>query len=571
MAQNKLDASTPRLLPQRSLVYQAGSMPRFLLLATLLILFIADFTFSNRHFWLYTVFYSHLHAVHHAVIRGAVGEAMPLNQIKSLPLALAFTGLFIVLFTLYFLALRLLAHNITQRFIFRSTAVLGIGYLLLPLVTSQDVFSYIAYARMAVFYHLNPMIVPPTAIRPDFVYGFLYWVHQPSVYGPTWLAITATLQLLATVIGFKYVLSMEMLLRIFGLLMHLGSTWLVWLLSGRFINVNSNTDDLIWQSRRLGATLAFAWNPFLLLEACVNAHNDATILFLLLLALWFLFPHVENSRPRFLIAVVLLALIAGLKISYIILMPGILLFLFLQSSTTRAVRERILDVGLAILLYVGLIIAIHVPFWSHGALLRVFAMTPSASRNINSIYELLVHSYAQLRGIPLAHSIDRGSKLEVLSHILSTTLFTLFYVAICIRSIRRPQYINTWPALVAWLACTWLLYCVIGSPWYWPWYAIILFGLFALLAMTQQELPIGRTPVHFVFGPLDVTLLAGLLSISMVGLYCLWIFYNLLPKLQPTYLTSLWVWGLPFFVMALARMRRHGIGYHHAIRKSCHQ
>ncbi|GLV54579.1 hypothetical protein KDH_14260 [Dictyobacter sp. S3.2.2.5] len=571
MAHNKLDAPVHRLLPQRSPAYQAGNMPRFLLLTTLLLLLIADFTFSNRHFWLYTVFYTHLHAVHHTVIHGAVGEAMPLNQIKSLPLAVAFTGLFTMLFTLYFLALRLLPHNITQRFIFKSTVALGIGYLLLPLVTSQDVFSYIAYARMAVFYHLNPMVAPPTAIQPDFVYGFLYWVHQPSVYGPTWLAITATLQLLATVIGFKYVLSMEMLLRTFGLLMHLGSTWLVWLLSGRFINVNSSNDNPIWQARRLGATLAFAWNPFLLLEACVNAHNDATILFLLLLALWFLIPRIENRQPRFLISIVLLALIAGLKISYIILMPGILLFLFLQGSTTRAVRERILNVGLATLLYVGLIIAIHVPFWSHGALLRVLAMTPSASRNINSIYELLVHSYAQIRGIPLAHSIDRGSRLEVLSHILSTTLFALLYVAICIRSIRQPRCINTWPALVAWLACTWLLYCVVGSPWYWPWYAIILFGLFALLAMTQQELSIGRTPVRFVFGSLDVTLLAGLLSISMVGLYCLWVFYNLLPKLQPTYLTSLWVWGMPLVVMVLVRIRRYGIGYHRAIRESCHQ
>lgn len=555
MAQNKLDTPVHKSMQQRSLARQADNLPLLLLLTTILVMLIADFTFSDRHFWLYTVFYTHLHAVRRAIIPGAVGEAMPLNQIKSLPLALAFMGLFIILFTLYFLSLRLLPGKITHRFIIRSTIAMGIAYILLPLVTSQDVFSYIAYARMAVFYHLNPMVVPPTAIKPDFVYGFLYWVHQPSVYGPTWLAITASLQLLATAIGFKYVLSMEMLLRIFGLLMHLGSTQLVWLLSSRFEGLKSGQDELTRQTRRLAVTLAFAWNPFLLLEACVNAHNDATILFLLLLSLWFLFPQTENSRAPFLVAIILLALITCLKISYIVLMPGILLFILLQGAAIRSIRRRLLDVGLATLIYMGLIIAIHAPFWANGALLKVVAMTPSASRNINSIYELLVHSYAQLRGIPLTHSIDRGSRLEALSHILSTGLFTLMYAALCIRSFRRPQYINTWPALVAWLACAWLLYCVVGSPWYWPWYAIILFGLFALLEMTQEELPAGRTRVHFVFGSLDIALLGRLLSISMVGLYCLWILYNLLPKLQPTYLTSLWVWGLPFLIMTIVSVR----------------
>ncbi|GCE23388.1 hypothetical protein [Dictyobacter kobayashii] len=555
MAQNKLDTPEYKYMQQRSIVRRPDTFPFLLLLATLVVIVIADLTFSSRHFWLYTVIYNHLHPVKHSIIPGAVGEAMPLNLIKSLPLAQAFTGLFTIIFILYFFSLRLLPAKVGHRFIIGSTIVLGIGYILLPIVTSQDVFSYIAYARMAVFYHLNPMVVPPTAIKPDFVYGFLYWIHQPSVYGPTWLAITAGLQLLATAIGFKYVLSMELLLRIFGLLMHLGSTQLVWLLTGRLQKLKSGVDNSTWQKRRVCSTLAFAWNPFLLLEACVNAHNDATILFLLLFALWFLFPRTESSRVPFLVAITLLALIACLKISYIVLMPGILLFLLLQAPEVRSLGRRLFDVGVALLLYIGLIVAIHAPFWDHGALLKVFAMTPSASRNINSVYELLVHAYAQIRGIPLAHGIDRGSQLEILSHILSTGLFVFVYVATCVRSFLRPQYINTWPALVAWLAFTWLLYCVIGSPWYWPWYAIILFGLFALLEVTQEEAPSGRTPVRLVFGAWDVTLFSRCLSVSMVGLYALWIFYNLLPNLQPTYLTSLWVWGIPFLIIGISYAR----------------
>lgn len=558
MAQNELDTPVHRSTSGiTTFEHRFRFLPWLFLLSVIVVVMIADVTFSERHFWLYNVFYNHLHSAKHPIIPGAVGEAMPLTLIKSLPLALAFLGLFIILFALYFAAIRCLPRLITQRFILRSTLLIGSAYLLLPFVTSQDVFSYIAYARMAVFYHLNPMVVAPTAIRPDFVYGFLYWVNQPSVYGPTWLVITALLQIIASIIGFKYVLSMELLLRIFGLMMHLGSTQLVWILSGRLKSTNPIISETDWQTRRLQSTLAFAWNPFLLLESCVNAHNDITILFMLLLALWFLIPYPENKRFSYLIAVIILALIAGLKISYVVLMPGILLFILLQGSAVKSVKSRMLQVVMATVVYSGLIIGMHAPFWANGALLNVLQITPSASRNINSFYESIVNIYASFKGIPLTHKMDHGSHLEILSHMVSTSLFVGIYAVLCIRSWQRPQYINTWFAMVVWLTFAWLLYCVIGSPWFWPWYVIILFGLFALLEVTQGDVRDKRDPIHFVFGSLDVALFSRLLSMSMVGLYCLWIFYTLAPGFQFTYFTSVFIWGIPFLIVGIAALRKH--------------
>ncbi|WP_151757464.1 hypothetical protein [Dictyobacter vulcani] len=557
MAQNELEAPVHRSTPGMTAAEQLLCfLPWIFVLTILAVVLIADFTFSERHFWLYSVFYNHLHPARHPIIPGAVGEAMPLTLIKSWPLALAFLGLFITLFALYFAAIRFLPRLVTQRFIVCSTMFIGSAYILLPLVTSQDIFSYIAYARMAIFYHLNPMVVAPTAIKPDFVYGFLYWVNQPSVYGPTWLAITALLQIIATVIGFKYVLSMELLLRIFGLMMHLGSTQLIWILTGRLKHTNPLISEANWQTRRIQCTLAFAWNPFLLLESCVNAHNDITILFMLLLALWFLIPYPENRRSSYLVAVIILALITCLKISYVVLMPGIVLFIVLQGSAVRSLQSRILQTVVALIVYSGLIVAMHIPFWANGALLKVLQVTPSASRNINSFYETIVNSYASFRGIPITHKMDYGSHLEILSHMLSTGLFVVSYAIICIRSLWRPQYINTWFAMIIWLAFAWLLYCVIGSPWFWPWYVIILFGLFALLEVTQGDPGDKREPIHFIFGSLDVALLGRLLSMSMVGLYCLWIFYNLVPGFQFTYFTSVVIWGIPFLIVGIAATRR---------------
>src|SRR5438105_4390340 len=57
-------------------------------------------------------------------------------------------GLFLALFGLYLLALRLLPRAITVRYIMISTLLLGTICVLIPVVTSSDVYSYIAYARM---------------------------------------------------------------------------------------------------------------------------------------------------------------------------------------------------------------------------------------------------------------------------------------------------------------------------------------------------------------------------------------------------------------------------------------
>ncbi len=67
--------------------------------------------------------------------------------------------------------------------------------------------------------------------------------------------------------------------------MHLGSTQLLWVLSGGLQRLHGSISPRL----RALAILAFAWNPLLLFEAAVNAHCDTTILFFVLLALWLLY------------------------------------------------------------------------------------------------------------------------------------------------------------------------------------------------------------------------------------------------------------------------------------------
>src|SRR5258708_17976963 len=212
--------------------------------------------------------------------------------------------------------------------------MVGILYMLIPIVNSADLSLYIAYARIGVIHGLNPLTTPPTAIRGDVIYSYLFWVDQPSAYGPTWAIITCSLQWLTGLFGgAPYPLTMVIVLRVLGLASHLVSTLLIWSISVHL----QQKYRTISSTARLRATLAFAWNPLLLFEACVNAHNDTILLTLVLLAIWFLTPDTVPRIPPTVSAAAMLALATCLKINIVVLAPGLLIYAWTQAP----IRHRL--------------------------------------------------------------------------------------------------------------------------------------------------------------------------------------------------------------------------------------
>ena len=64
-------------------------------------------------------------------------------------------------------------------------------FLLAPPLLSQDVFSYIAYARMGVEHSLNPYTHTPLDIPADPVFPFAGSKDAVSVYGPVFTLLTS--------------------------------------------------------------------------------------------------------------------------------------------------------------------------------------------------------------------------------------------------------------------------------------------------------------------------------------------------------------------------------------------
>jgi hypothetical protein len=461
---------------------------------------------------------------------------------ETVLLFLGFTALFIV----YLLAIRFLPRIVRYRSILLATALLGITCMLYPAMPSQDIFSYITYARIGVIYHLNPLTTLPVAIHSDLVFPYIFWIHQPSAYGPTWIIITCALQWITLFASVKSLMPMVLTLRFFGLLIHLASVQIIWWLSGRLQGLTGT----ISREKRLAATVAFAWNPLLLLEAVVNAHNDTIILFLLLLAIGTLLPRPEGKRPLYLLAAFLLALAVCLKVTMIVLFPGLLLYLWSQQP------QRVRACVSACAIFVGTIILLYAPFWNNGQVLHVFQINPGVSRVVNGPYEFLMYLYEGLRGrtIRLA-TPDRGIHIEILMHQVSMVIFVIGYALLCIRVLLNPRRMRSLLHLLGWWAFSWFFYCLIGSPWLWPWYFTTFFGLFALLEATN-DFPLLLARI------INIPLASRLFAFALLNIYVLdtWATHSGrvlgIPHFPWAYTRGLWLCVLPLFALRPTQIRK---------------
>ncbi len=501
-------------------------------------------------------------------------------------------GAFVGVFLVYMFALYRLPARISRGFILKSTLILGLLFLLIPVVTSMDIFSYIAYARIWVLHGLNPLTTVPRATHSDPVFRYVSWRDQPSAYGPVWTLITSFFQELLALCGLGgFVLPMVLVLRLWGLAMHICSVGLVWSIGGSLQCLHG----IASARKRLLATLAFAWNPLLLLEAATNAHNDTTLLLLMLLAIWFLVraqlgedaPPVTGRAGRFIARLkpatrswllylapsLLLALGTCLKINLLMLAPGLFFYQWLQEPG-QPIAQRLQRVAISVIAYSTLIVALYAPFWQGGALLNVLQVNPGTSRAINSLpatFARLYNGIAAALGFPMSSPPPFVSPAEHFFHTLSMGLFVLLYLGLCWQAWRAPGSMRSIHGLVRWMAITWLFYCSVGSPWFWPWYMVTFFGLYALMEAAkpaqayieeQFTLPAGApaslTRLFKRFQ--DLLLQPGVIRLLILSLLTIYGFATWGPAHSPVpglpgfywaYFTGALAWLLPLFGLLL--------------------
>lgn len=229
-------------------------------------------------------------------------------------------------------AVLLAAHGRALSLRTLAAAILAANLILLlgPPLISQDVFGYMAFARMGVLHGLDPYTHVAFEAPTDPIFPFVGWPFQHSPYGPLFTLCsyaTAPLGLAGGLWALKAVAVASSLAA---------------------VALTVRAAGALGRSRRFAAAF-LGLNPVMLELAVGGAHNDTLVLAFLAGALVL----TAGASPRFRSGALTLAAGVGIKVTAGLVLP----FLVLAPSGRRE-RARVAlaaVVGLALVAMIGLI------------------------------------------------------------------------------------------------------------------------------------------------------------------------------------------------------------------------
>ncbi len=337
-------------------------------------------------------------------------------------------------------------------------AAVGLCGLILALLLVQvypiganDMFGYITAGELLAFHDLNPMVYPPNHVPNLPLAEYNAYAHMPPNYGPifTWVeaAVVGILgkpDLAALTLGFK-------IAAIAGYV----ATCIVLV-----ILLRRRAPDHV-----AAGLLAFAWNPLVLFEVAVNAHNDVWIgLFVLLGVLFW-----EMRRPLWML--VALTLASLIKAPVAPLLPLFFLAAWRREPAGQR-RSRLLSNGV---LVVAVIVAVSYLSLPEG--LKGLA-------NLRGRTELFTHSLPAV--VKLAFGLAMPEKSAKILAGAMTALAFGGYLALQLRNAWRA------PGEVVRLGFNTLLFLLlVCMSWFQPWYLLWIIPLAAVYPRPDTVVQVG--------------------------------------------------------------------------------
>lgn len=232
----------------------------------------------------------------------------------------------ISLFGLFLIILGLIQRNILTEYHLYILIVPIIGFLIFsyPAALSYDVFNYIFTAKTVLIYHVNPYVITPVHFQGvDPMLSFMRWTHLPSAYPPLWIALTVPM----------YILSFNsLLLTLFTFKIIPVASFI---LSGLFIG---KILEVVDSKHKLMGIALFLFNPLIIVETMISAHNDIVMM---TFALGAYYCYLRKKKT---ISVLLFALSVAVKLMTFTLFP---LFII---GWKRSWAVFLLSIGLFIVL-----------------------------------------------------------------------------------------------------------------------------------------------------------------------------------------------------------------------------
>ena len=366
---------------------------------------------------------------------------IPPADVRSLRPSLAagagYAFLVLLLYALYLLAHRAPFGGKTRLWELLLPVVLfALPLLVTYPINATDVFRYFVRARVTSVYGESALSVPPSAFPEDPYLSLAgEWATETSPYGPVWELLAAGV----TVLSGQRLLSGLLLFKGLGMLLHLACATLIWL------SLKRAAPEI-----RARHTLLWAWNPALLLMFVVDAHNDALMLFWLLLAFYLM-----QQRERPVVGLLVAALAPLTKLIGLLPLPFLFVAQWRQQGSSAARLRLLLTVGLG---GVALTAVTFLPFGSPLELALRLAREAAGGGGFSPAVLLLL--LAQRAAIPLS--------LDVVVAASTALFFSLALALLWLAWRGRPAVRGAADIFIAYVA-TALTFRIWYTIWPFPW------------------------------------------------------------------------------------------------------
>ena len=294
---------------------------------------------------------------------------------------------------------------------------------------TQDIYHNVFDGRLFWLYGINPTIVPPQAY-PDDPFAAHVWGYAdlPSAYGPIWYLLTGLPTALAGDGLVANVIAQKLLVAVFSMF-----TVVAVVLAVRAVEPR----------RMVAAAVLAGWCPLLVWETAGNGHNDSVMTFFLALAL------LAATRRAYPWVLPLLTLSVLVKYTTALAVPVALVWLWRRPDVSS--HQIAVGIGVSLLLAVVLFAPMYAGADTIAATRRpgmTFILSPATL-----LYGWLVRSW----------SIDDASRI---TQAITGVVFAAGYVLTLART--RGDVLS----LAARCFDVLLLYLLLVSWWFWPWYVL---------------------------------------------------------------------------------------------------
>jgi len=136
---------------------------------------------------------------------------------------------------------------------------------------SYDLFNYIFDAKIYTHYNLNPYMYKALDFPNDPMLSFMRWTHRTYPYGPAFLFITIPVSF----IGSNIFLVTFYLFKMLTTVCFLGTVYYI-----------EKIVKILNPKKSLFNAAFFALNPLILIEVLVSSHNDTSMMFFAILAVY---------------------------------------------------------------------------------------------------------------------------------------------------------------------------------------------------------------------------------------------------------------------------------------------